>query len=139
MPATQVEFDHRNESFQRIVVIGHWKERFRMCHEAVHSQYSPFLFLRSLEKVAYFVIRSSIDRGSRINVGRVTLLKSAPGRSWDMMCDKTFRAITVSWKKIFHLKVLAGLLLTIALIRLYNGLIFRARVLLIAGFAACYS
>lgn len=30
-------------------------------------------------------------------------------------------------------------LLTIALIRLYNSLIFRARVLFIAGLVACYS
>lgn len=36
-----------------------------------------------------FVILSSIDRGSRMKVGSVTLLRSAPGRSWLMMCDRT--------------------------------------------------
>jgi hypothetical protein len=29
----------------------------------------------------YFVIRSNIDRGSRMKVGRTTLLRSAPGLS----------------------------------------------------------
>ncbi len=38
---------------------------------------------------AYFVILSSILLGSRINVGNTTLLKSAPGRSCEMICDKT--------------------------------------------------
>jgi hypothetical protein len=42
VPATQVEFDHRNESLQRIVNIGHWQECFWMCHEAVGCQYYPF-------------------------------------------------------------------------------------------------
>lgn len=37
----------------------------------------------------YFVMRSSMLRGSRMNVGRVTLLKSAPGLSWEMMCPST--------------------------------------------------
>jgi hypothetical protein len=30
-----------------------------------------------------------MDRGSRMKVGRVTLLRSAPGRSCDMMCMRT--------------------------------------------------
>ena len=37
----------------------------------------------------HFVIRSSIDFGSNMNTGSVTLLKSAPGRSCDMMCEST--------------------------------------------------
>jgi hypothetical protein len=37
----------------------------------------------------YFVIRSSIDLGSSMNVGSVTLLRSAPGRSCDMICEST--------------------------------------------------
>ena len=37
----------------------------------------------------YLVIRSNMLRGSRMNVGRVTLLKSAPGLSWEMMCPST--------------------------------------------------
>jgi hypothetical protein len=34
---------------------------------------------------AYFVMRSSIDFGSRIKVGSVILDKSMPGLSWPMM------------------------------------------------------
>jgi hypothetical protein len=36
-----------------------------------------------------FVIRSSIDLGSSMNVGSVTLLRSAPGRSCDIMWEST--------------------------------------------------
>ena len=32
-----------------------------------------------------------MDRGSRIKVGSTTRLRSAPGRSWEMICDKTER------------------------------------------------
>lgn len=42
----------------------------------------------SLEK-SYFVILSSIDLSSRINVGRVTRDRSAPGRNCEMMCERT--------------------------------------------------
>jgi hypothetical protein len=38
---------------------------------------------------AYFVILSNIDRSSRMKVGRVILDRSAPGRSWAMMCEST--------------------------------------------------
>lgn len=41
------------------------------------------------EQTAYFVIRSSIDFGSKMNVGRVTLFRSAPGRNCDMICEST--------------------------------------------------
>jgi len=41
----------------------------------------------------YFVILSSIDLGSNINVGSVTRLRSAPGRSCDMMCMSTVECI----------------------------------------------
>lgn len=40
---------------------------------------------------SYFVILSSIDRSSRMKVGRVILDRSAPGRSCDMMCERTAR------------------------------------------------
>lgn len=40
-------------------------------------------------RLAHFVILSSIDRGSRMNVGRVTRLRSAPGRNREMMCEST--------------------------------------------------
>ena len=39
--------------------------------------------------VAYFVILSSIDLGSKMKVGRTTLLKSAPGRSCEMIWERT--------------------------------------------------
>lgn len=41
------------------------------------------------EKLSHLVMRSSIDRGSRMKVGSVTRLRSAPGRSCDMMCEST--------------------------------------------------
>lgn len=37
----------------------------------------------------YLVMRSSMLLGSRMKVGRVTLLRSAPGLSCEMMCDRT--------------------------------------------------
>lgn len=37
----------------------------------------------------YLVIRSSMDLGSRMNVGNTTRLRSAPGRSCEIMCDRT--------------------------------------------------
>lgn len=40
-------------------------------------------------KTPHFVILSSIDLSSRMKVGRVTLDKSAPGRSWDMIWVRT--------------------------------------------------
>jgi hypothetical protein len=36
-----------------------------------------------------FVMRSSMDRGSRMKVGSVTRLRSAPGRNCDMICMST--------------------------------------------------
>jgi hypothetical protein len=43
------------------------------------------------------VILSSIDRGSRMKVGRVTRLRSAPGRSCEMICMSTFEELQVSY------------------------------------------
>lgn len=39
--------------------------------------------------MAYFVILSSILRGSRMKVGSTTLLRSAPGRRFAIMCEST--------------------------------------------------
>lgn len=58
-----------------------------MRHEAVVMGVSRSLF-QGLD-TQYFVILSSIDLGSKINVGRTTLLKSAPGRSCEIMCEST--------------------------------------------------
>jgi hypothetical protein len=33
----------------------------------------------------YLVIRSNMERGSRMKVGSTTRLRSAPGRSWEMI------------------------------------------------------
>lgn len=43
----------------------------------------------SRQRSSYFVIRSSMLRGSRMNVGRTTRLRSAPGRSCEMICMST--------------------------------------------------
>jgi hypothetical protein len=49
------------------------------------------------ERASYFVILSNMDLGSSIKVGKTTLLKSAPGRSCDMIWDSTSGGnITVS-------------------------------------------
>ncbi len=49
------------------------------------------------EGASYFVILSNMDLGSSIKVGKTTLLKSAPGRSCDMIWDSTSGGnITVS-------------------------------------------
>lgn len=40
-------------------------------------------------ELTYFVIRSSMDLGSRIKVGNTTRLRSAPGRSCEMMWLRT--------------------------------------------------
>ena len=55
---------------------------------ALVLKHSTYLLLPS-----YFVILSSIDRGSKIKVGSTTLLKSAPGRNWEIMCDRTVFSI----------------------------------------------
>jgi hypothetical protein len=60
-----------------------------MCHEAV-AAVSRLTSLYCSLVPTHFVIRSNIDRGSRMKVGRVTRLRSAPGRSCDMMCESTW-------------------------------------------------
>ncbi len=78
MPATQIYLDDLNESLKRIINIRKRKHDFRVCHEA---GVPISLQLRSQQPGLYFVIRSNIDRGSRMKVGRTTLLRSAPGLS----------------------------------------------------------
>lgn len=58
-----------------------------MRHEAVDGMIS--CVIGAIGTGEYFVILSSIDLGSRMKVGNVTRLKSAPGRSWEMMCERT--------------------------------------------------
>lgn len=88
VPPTKIEFHHRYKTLYRIVDIGHGQQRLRVCHEATKS---PISYERVLEylDVAHFVILSSIDLGSKMNVGRTTLLRSAPGRSCEMIWERT--------------------------------------------------
>lgn len=80
MPSTQVELDYRNKSLNRILDIWHGKEGFWVCHEArIQGRQLGRREIRI--DYSYLVILSSMDLGSRMNVGSTTLLKSAPGRS----------------------------------------------------------
>lgn len=80
MPTTQVELDHRDESLGGIVNLGHWQEGLGMSHETAGRSSAAHRYIeRSMR--AHFVILSNIDLGSKKNVGSVTLLRSAPGRS----------------------------------------------------------
>lgn len=88
MPPTKIEFHHRHETLYRVVDIGHGQQRFRVCHEASKQSYQYERVFEYLN-VAHFVILSSIDLGSKMNVGRTTLLRSAPGRSCEMIWERT--------------------------------------------------
>lgn len=87
MPAAQVKLDYGDESLDRIVYLGDREKHFGVAHEAVNRfvnfsmRHYQCKGLLSRIPSSYLVIRSSILRGSRINVGRTTLLKSAPGRN----------------------------------------------------------
>lgn len=94
MPTAQVELDHRNESRCWILDFGHRQECFRMCHEAIKSRQRS---ARVSDWIAYFVIRSSIDFGSKMNVGKVTLFRSAPGRNCDMICESTTKPTALQY------------------------------------------
>lgn len=84
MPSTQVELDHRHKALDWVVNSAHGKEGIGVSHEA-RRDVSFWKAKRQGSKagdiISYLVIRSSIDRGSRMNVGRTTRLRSAPGRS----------------------------------------------------------
>ena len=92
MPSTQIEFDHGNKAFDGIVNRRHREEGFRMSHEAILCPLVDRRTAPEWQVCTHLVIRSSIDRGSRMNVGRTTRLKSAPGRSWEMICERTVNA-----------------------------------------------
>lgn len=93
VPSAQVEFDDRDEAFGRVVYRRGGKECLRMLHKT-----TPLLAPGwDPSEGPYFVIRSSIDRGSSIKVGRVILLRSAPGRSWEMMDKRTGKRQSRVW------------------------------------------
>ena len=92
MPAAQVELDDRHEAFGGVLNLRDGQEHLRVAHEAVHNVSGTLFTWHGMEALStYFVILSSILRGSRMNVGRTTRLRSAPGRSWEMMCMRTRR------------------------------------------------
>lgn len=80
MPATQIEFHHGHESLDRIINLRHWQQSFRMGHEAADILVL-ILYLRPTKVYPHFVIRSNMDLGSRMKVGKTTRLRSAPGRN----------------------------------------------------------
>lgn len=88
MPATQIELCHGDEALHGVLNLWDWQHRLGVRHEAV----SAVSIAVSRGRVgtrgrgeSHFVMRSSMDRGSRINVGSVTRLRSAPGRSCAMI------------------------------------------------------
>lgn len=89
MPSAEVEFHHGHKSLEWIINIRHWQQRLRVCHEAINHQnavYSRHLFGCL---ITHLVILSSILLGSNMKVGRTTRLRSAPGRSCEMICEST--------------------------------------------------
>ena len=94
MPAAQVKFDHGHETLCWIFDFGHRKKGFRMCHKAIAGCKNSS---QTRESNAYLVIRSSIDFGSKMNVGKVTLLRSAPGRNCDMIWESTTKTTAVQY------------------------------------------
>lgn len=89
VPSTQVKFNHGYKALDRVLNFWHWKESFRVGHEAAAIMVSSSLV--EVVESSYFVILSNIDLGSRMKVGRTTLLRSAPGRNCEMMCERTGR------------------------------------------------
>lgn len=91
MPSTEIELCHGYESLHRVFHLGNRKKGLGVCHEANRPVSKRLSLCLCNQSTTHFVMRSSIDRGSRIKVGSVTRLKSAPGRSCDMMCVSTAR------------------------------------------------
>lgn len=91
MPAAQVELHHRNEALLGIVFFGHGQQGFRVLHKAVQRYYTIHISYLSRGKgrrgvgTTDFVIRSSMLLGSKIKVGRVMRLRSAPGRNCEII------------------------------------------------------
>lgn len=84
VPTAQVEFGHCHKSLHRVFNLGNWKHGLGMSHEAA-SYVSDLIPIECFPGSTHFVMRSNMDRGSRMKVGRVTRLRSAPGRNCEMM------------------------------------------------------
>lgn len=94
MPSTQIEPDNGNEALEGVIDGGHGKECFGVRHKAVLvCQLIRSTCIHSYQKTD-FVILSSMDRGSRMKVGKATRLRSAPGRNWEMICERTALSIS---------------------------------------------
>ena len=94
MPSAEVELRYGDKSFYRVFDFRNRKHSLRMGHEAVTCVSAQIKPKRFASTQTHFVMRSSIDRGSRMKVGRVTRLKSAPGRSWDIICMSTVTCLS---------------------------------------------
>lgn len=88
MPAAQVEFDDGNEALGGVVDLGNGQQHLGMTHEACKRRSAGDRYDGG-EQATNLVILSNMLRGSRMKVGRTTRLRSAPGRSWEMMCMRT--------------------------------------------------
>lgn len=84
MPPTEVELGHCHKALDRVVDLGEWEKCFRVGHEAVLLSVSICKCMHR-DSLPHLVMRSSMDRGSSMNVGSVTRLRSAPGRNCDIM------------------------------------------------------
>lgn len=102
MPATKIEFDHREKSLSRIIDLWHGQKGLRVCHEAIPISLSHPRILHS-NPSTYFVILSNILLGSRINVGSTTRLRSAPGLSCEMICDNTVSISVLSCARVLQI------------------------------------
>lgn len=105
MPTAQVEFHHGYKPLDRVLNSWHWKESLRVRHETAMIAVSSSL-IESVES-RYFVILSNIDLGSKMKVGKTTLLRSAPGRNCEIMCESTCSRQTHS--VCFHLDAVTAL------------------------------
>lgn len=95
MPAAEVEFDDGDEALGGVIDLGNGQQHLRMAHEACKRESAGWRDKGSGGKQATnLVILSNMLRGSRMKVGRTTLLRSAPGRSWEMMCIRTTLAFS---------------------------------------------
>lgn len=125
VPSAQIKLHNGKKSLRRVVDRGHRQQRLWVGHEAVQRQVSATpTSLGGGETQTHLVIRSSIDRGSRINVGSVIRLRSAPGRSCEMMWVSTAERARWSVQSLRRrTKQLLGWRRTIALLRVDDSLI----------------
>lgn len=90
VPSAQIETNHRDEAFRRVVHRCYWDQVLWVLHETGRCHYPGLSQLKGARHTdSHFVMRSSMLLGSRMNVGKVIRLKSAPGRSCEMMDKRT--------------------------------------------------